>query len=554
MQHQNPFSKTEDFWAIVIGSFLLISSLIVFLSIAPEGLKEEIAALEQIIEEESNAPFQTIASYEAEHKLAGIKLSKEPVGQFLKKLSGKPSSWTNDPAVAFFSKKPSGELDDKQVKDALEVAKEAEMLARSNDFSDSILNKDAEKKIGQWASQNATFQKQKDKRNPGGFSFAHLIGLFVLLMILFGFGAFKMGDKFSDFAKGFALIFFLAIVSLFLASQKELKDLGIEYAVWAIVFGMLISNTIGTPKWAESALKTEFYIKTGLIIMGAEVLFNKILAIGLPGMFVAWVVTPIVLVSTFWFGQNVLKIPSKSLNITISADMSVCGVSAAVATAAASKATREELTVAIGLSMIFTAIMMIVMPLFVKFVGMPEVLGGVWIGGTIDSSGAVVAAGAALGDKAMYIAATIKMIQNVLIGFVAFGVAVYFATKVEKGEGRSKVGVGEIWRRFPKFILGFVGASLLFTAIYVWLGDRLAYSIIDQGVLGGFSKNLRTWLFCLAFVSIGLSTDFRVLKKHFTGGKPLLLYICGQSLNILLTLSMAYLMFYKVFPHVTENF
>ena len=288
--------------------------------------------------------------------------------------------------------------------------------------------------------------------------------------------------------------------------------------------------------------------------MGAEVLFNKILAIGLPGMFVAWIVTPIVLVSTFWFGQNVLKIKSKSLNITISADMSVCGVSAAVATAAASKATREELTVAIGLSMVFTAIMMIVMPLFIKFIGMPEVLGGAWIGGTIDSSGAVVAAGAALGDKAMYVAATIKMIQNVLIGFVAFGVAVYFATKVEKGEGQAKVGVGEIWRRFPKFILGFIGASLLFTAIYTSLGKGMAEVVIDKGLLEGFSKDLRTWLFCLAFASIGLSTNFRVLRKHFSGGKPLLLYICGQTLNILLTLGMAYLMFYKVFPHVTENF
>ncbi|MEZ4934940.1 MAG: putative sulfate exporter family transporter [Saprospiraceae bacterium] len=554
MQHQNPFSKTEDFWAIVIGSFLLISSLIIFLSIAPDGLKEEIATLEQVLEKESKIPFQTIASHEAENKLAALKLSKEPVGQFLKKLSAKPNGWTKEPASAFFSKKPTGELDDKQVVEALGTAKEAEKLAHAKDFSDPSLNEEAEKKIEEWASQNATFQKQKDKRKPGSFSFGHLLVLFLLLLALFGFGAVKMGDKFGDFTKGFALVFLLALVSLFLASQKDLKDLGVEYAVWAIVFGMLISNTIGTPRWAESALKTEFYIKTGLIIMGAEVLFNKILAIGLPGMFVAWVVTPIVLISTFWFGQNVLKISSKSLNITISADMSVCGVSAAVATAAASKATREELTVAIGLSMIFTAIMMIVMPLFVKFVGMPEVLGGAWIGGTIDSSGAVVAAGAALGDKAMYIAATIKMIQNVLIGFVAFGVAVYFATKVEKGEGSAKVGVGEIWRRFPKFILGFVGASLLFTAIYTWLGDREAYSIIDQGVLGGFTKNLRTWLFCLAFVSIGLSTDFRVLKKHFTGGKPLLLYICGQTLNILLTLGMAYLMFYKVFPHVTESF
>src|SRR5690606_6390372 len=116
------------------------------------------------------------------------------------------------------------------------------------------------------------------------------------------------------------------------------------------------------------------------------ILLTKILAIGVPGIFVAWIVTPIVLVTTYWFGQKVLKIGSKTLNITVSADMSVCGVSAAVATAAACKASKEELTLAIGLSMIFTSIMMIVMPLAINAMGLPEVLGGAWIGGTIDAT------------------------------------------------------------------------------------------------------------------------------------------------------------------------
>ncbi len=554
MRHQSSFTRTEDFWAILIGSILLIASLIVYVSIVPAGLEAKIKSLEQTVEKELEFPIKTLAYLQAENELSSLKLSKEPIGQFLKNLSSKPNKWKFDPLIAFFDRKRKPELDDTAVTRSYELAFQTEQLARNANFANAKLNADAENSIADWTKAKQAFQKQKDAQKVGSFSFAHTIGLFVLLLCLFGFGAKKMGDQFGDFVKGFGFVFLLSFFSLFLASQIDLKNLGIEYAVWAIVLGMLISNTIGTPKWASSALKTEFYIKTGLIIMGAEVLFNKILAIGLPGMFVAWIVTPIVLITTFWFGQKILKIASKSLNITISADMSVCGVSAAVAVAAASKATREELTVAVGLSMIFTACMMIVMPLFVKFMGMPEVLGGAWIGGTIDSSGAVVAAGAALGDKAMYIAATIKMIQNVLIGFVAFGVAVYFATRVEKGEGSTKVGVGEIWRRFPKFILGFIGASLLFTAIYIWLGDRMAYTVVDQGVLGGFTKNLRTWLFCLAFASIGLSTNFRELKKHFTGGKPLLLYVCGQSLNILLTLGMAYLMFYKVFPHVTENF
>ena len=557
MEKKTSFKNTEDFWTLIIGGFLLVASLVIYLGMIPPGLHEKIQSLETTIEQETKYPIKTIAYLTAEEELASIRLSAEPFGKFFKKLVGKPNSWKNNPLDAFFtniSGKANPQLDDSKVANAELLAKAAEKAAQEQNFTDVGSNSHATQLIEQWQKEKKEFKKQKDKSKPSGFSFGFMLGLFVLLGLIFGFGAWKMGDEFEGFMKGFAFLFILAFISLFLAGQNDLKDLGIEYAVWAIVLGMLISNTVGTPGWVTSALKTEFYIKTGLIIMGAEVLFNKILAIGLPGMFVAWVVTPIVLVSTFWFGQNILKISSKSLNITISADMSVCGVSAAIATAAASKATREELTVAIGLSMVFTAIMMIVMPLFIKFMGMPEVLGGAWIGGTIDSSGAVVAAGAALGDKAMYVAATIKMIQNVLIGFVAFGVAVYFATKVEKGEGSAKVGAGEIWRRFPKFILGFIGASLLFTAIYTWLGKGLATAVIDEVILGGFTKNLLTWLFCLAFSSIGLSTNFRELKKHFSGGKPLLLYICGQTLNILLTLGVAYLMFYKVFPHVTENF
>ena len=275
------------------------------------------------------------------------------------------------------------------------------------------------------------------------------------------------------------------------------------------------------------------------------------MTIGLPGIFVSWVVTPIVLVTTFWFGQKILKIGSKTLNITISADMSVCGVSAAIATAAACNAKKEELTLAIGLSMVFTSIMMIVMPVFINWVGMPEVLGGAWIGGTIDATGAVVAAGAFLGDKALNVAATIKMIQNVLIGIIAFGVAFYWAAKVENS-GKNRIGISEIWLRFPKFILGFLGASIVFSILYSALSKDFSYAFIDHGIIRGFTKDLRGWLFCLAFVSIGLSVNFKELKHHFSGGKPLILYFCGQSLNLILTLLMAYLMFYVLFPEITE--
>ena len=203
--------------------------------------------------------------------------------------------------------------------------------------------------------------------------------------------------------------------------------------------------------------------------------------------------------------------------------------------------------------------MMIVMPAVIKGffpVDKQLILGGAWMGGTIDATGAVAAAGAFLGEKALFVAATIKMIQNVLIGVIAFFVALYFTTRVEVQETGRKVGGMEIWYRFPKFVLGFIGASVLFSLLYTMFNntiDGLGPAMIDQGIVTGMGDLFRGWFFCLSFVSIGLATNFKELKEHLVGGKPFILYIVGQSFNLLLTLVMAYIMFYVVFPELTAT-
>lgn len=387
--------------------------------------------------------------------------------------------------------------------------------------------------------------------NPfDALSYAALLAFAVLTLVLGLVFAAGVSEGIGSFLKGFVLLSLIALLAYLLGNQNEFRSMGFGYPLWAIALGLLISNGFGLPAVFKPALQHELYVKTGLVLLGAEVLFGKVLAIGLPGIFVAWVTTPIVLVTTFWFGQRVLKIESKTLNMTVSADMSVCGTSAAIATAAACGAKKEELTTAIGLSMVFTAIMMVALPAFIRAIGMPEVLGGAWIGGTVDATGAVVAAGAFLGPTAMNVAATIKMIQNILIGVIAFGVAVYWSTKVEGG-GTRTVGIGEIWRRFPKFVLGFIGASIVFSLIESGMPEPLAAGLLEDGALP-WTIEIRDWLFCLAFASIGLSTNFRELRAQFSGGKPLILYVCGQSLNLVLTLLMAWLMFYVVFPEVTN--
>ena len=376
-----------------------------------------------------------------------------------------------------------------------------------------------------------------------------VVGTFLALGLLLALAKSFQGEDGRKFLVGFIGVFLLATLSYTLAAHSVVKSYNLEYALWALGVGLIISNTIGTPNWLQPAVCTEFFIKTGLVLLGAEVLMSRLMALGLPGVCVAWIVTPIVLISTYVFGVKVLKMESRSLTMVISADMSVCGVSAAIASAAACKAKKEELTLAIGMSLSFTVLMMIVMPIAIKAIGLNEVVAGAWMGGTIDSTGAVAVAGATLGDRALEVAATVKMIQNILIGVSAFGIATYWVTRVEKDPNGQRPGIFEIWKRFPRFVLGFIVASILFSIIHAFMdsGPEMVTAMIK-----GSSKTFRGWFFCLAFVSIGLQTRFKDLLPYFKGGKPLVLYLCGQTLNIILTLIMAYIMFGIVFKDVVK--
>lgn len=367
--------------------------------------------------------------------------------------------------------------------------------------------------------------------------------------IVFGFVVVAMGERWHRFAGAFLGVFLLAVLAYVLAQQEVIKAYNIEYALWSIVVGLAISNTIGVPNWLRPALRTELYIKTGLVVYGAEIMLGELLRLAVPGICISWIVTPIVLISTYIIGQRIIGMESRTLNITISADMSVCGVSAAIAAAAACRAKKEELSLAIGISLAFTAVMMVALPMFIRVLGLDPILGGAWIGSTIDSTGAVGAAGAALGDDAAKMAVTIKMIQNMLIGVMAFGIAVYWTTVVERGQERA-VGISEVWRRFPKFVLGFLLASAVFSSLGL-LDD--AWSAAGDVTRSTFVKSARNWFFALAFVSIGLETDFRELGHYFRGGKPVLLYVIGQSINLLLSFAMCYLMIEVIYADFFDS-
>ena len=387
-------------------------------------------------------------------------------------------------------------------------------------------------KIGKWsASPLEAF---------GGNILLPLVFLWLALGLLTAIGVRIMGKSAGAYLPGYTLVFLLSIVAEFLSNQTQVNAWGLEYAFWALLLGLLVSNTLGTPKWVLPGARTEMYIKTGLVLLGAEILFSKIVSLGPPGLFVAWMVTPVVILFMYWFGTRVLKMTSKALVMIVATATSVCGVSAAIAAAAASKAKKEELTLAVGMTLIFTVLMMIFMPMGIKAIGMDRIVGAAWMGGTIDATGAVVAAGSMLGKDAEVVAAVVKMIQNLLIGVVAFCIAVYWVTSVERDPNAPRPSLMEIWYRFPKFIVGFIGASLVFSFVLVpiWGAD-----VVEKDIIKSVTGACRGWLFCMAFISIGLESDFRELAKQLVGGKPIWLYIIGQSFNLILTLIAAYLAF-----------
>ena len=377
---------------------------------------------------------------------------------------------------------------------------------------------------------------------------ANFLAIAILLIAMgaaFAVAIHLMGEKAKTFSAGYAVVFVLSILAYFISTQTSISAYGLPYAMWALLFGLLISNTVGTPSWLLAGSKTELFIKTGLVLLGAEILFAKTVVLGARGLMVAWVVTPTVLIIMYFFGTRMLKMTSKALVVIVAAATSVCGVSAAIATAAASKAKKEELTLAVGMTLIFTVLMMIGMPPIIKAVGMNEQVGGAWMGGTIDATGAVVAAGALLGDNAEVVAAVVKMIQNILIGVVAFCVAIAWVTQIERDPNAPRPNAMEIWYRFPKFIVGFVAASLVFSFVLIpaFGGGQEGLNAVDRNVIGAVTKTCRGWLFCLAFVAIGLESNFRQLASQMAGGKPIVLYIVGQSFNLILTLLVAYVAF-----------
>ncbi len=353
------------------------------------------------------------------------------------------------------------------------------------------------------------------------------LGAILLLASLPGVRA--LGGDQRRYAAAFPVVFGLAWLAQALSGHRTMAFWGIEYIIPALLLGLLVSNVLGLPAWLREAVRTEYFIKTGIVIMGATMLFSDLLEAGALGMLQAVLVVAVVWAAAFRLSKR-LRLDDEFAAM-ISTAVAICGVSAAIAACGAIQGDRRKLSYVASVVLIVAIPMIVLQPWLIRVLGLPDAVGGAWLGGTLDTTASVVAAGALVSEQAMKIGAIVKFAQNLLIGVAAFALAVWWTMRENPGGERPSARV--IWERFPKFVLGFLAASLFCS---IWVTPEAAADA--KSTLYG----LRTAWFALAFTCIGLETRFADLLT-MEEGRPLAAFVGAQAVNVVWTLILALLIF-----------
>lgn len=335
---------------------------------------------------------------------------------------------------------------------------------------------------------------------------------------------------------GVMVVLILAVLAWYVTKQVySLKlPLGIpgkalEYPLWAVIMGLAGNVILRLTKVREvvrPGIRTELFLKTGLVLLGAGISFNTLASSAGGALIQGLVMITSVFFFTYWLA-GVFKLDPK-LRAVLSTAISVCGVSAAIAAAGSVMAKKEQVTYAVTLVILIALPMMVLTPLAAGWMGLPETVAGAWFGGNIDTTAAVVGAGAIYGEKAEEVASIVKTTQNAMIGVVAFFLALYFSTVMENNGG-VRPSPRIIWERFPKFVIGFLAASILYSLGWI---DGGKGTVVDA---------LKNWAFTLAFVCVGL--EFSVGELRRMGWSPVIVFLVATVFNTLLALGVAWLIF-----------
>lgn len=359
----------------------------------------------------------------------------------------------------------------------------------------------------------------------------------VLLAVFLGISglalAASLGKKIGSFLIGAVVVFILGWFSQWIAAHAGIKAWGLEYVVFALGLGLIWSHLLPVPEWLREAIRTEFFIKVGIVLLGATILLPEMMKAGFPGLIQAALVIPVVWYVCYFIARK-LKVDDE-FGVMLSTAVSICGVSAAIAACGAIQGDRKKLSYVTSIVLLCAVPMMVAMPWAIKSMGLSEAVGGAWIGGTLDTSGSVAAATEQVGKNATKVGVIVKLSQNVLIGVAAFILSIWWTMRGGKDGAHQgkKPSVGLIWERFPKFVIGFVIASVVFS---YFVPPAVAEAAAKP------LKGLREVWFAAAFVCIGLETRIGDLFK-LGGGRPALAFLGGQAFNILWTLLLAIWLF-----------
>lgn len=376
---------------------------------------------------------------------------------------------------------------------------------------------------------------------------------FVLWTVLFGATLKVLGYRWIAFLPSFLLVYVLSVVIFCLGQWDQANYYNLEPPLVALVAGLVISNHGMLPAWMDAGFRVEYYIKTGIVLLGATLPFTLVAWAGPVAIAQASIVSVVTFVVIYFVAIRLGL--EKRLAATLGAGGAVCGVSAAIAVAGAVGARKQDAPIAITLVILWAIVLIVVLPLVSSRLALPTGVAGAWIGTSelADAAGLVAAqtygdyAGRAqisgTPDAAITAFTLMKVVgRDVWIGIWAFVLSIIATMRWESTGVKTRVDAGEIWRRFPKFVIGFLIASLVVTVV---AKGAVSYAQFNKGPINSDLvaplKNLRTWAFVFCFLSIGLTTRFRELAD--VGGKPFLAFTSGVVVNVLLGLLLSAVIF-----------
>lgn len=371
-----------------------------------------------------------------------------------------------------------------------------------------------------------------------------IFGLYGVWLVLLAGSAKIIGHPFKKFVLGFTALFIISILIFQFSAWRIASRFNLEPPLVALIFGLIVSNTMQIPQWLLAALRVEYFIKIGIILLGATLPLTLIAYAG-PVAITQAALVSLATFFTIFFVAKYLGL-EKRFAAVLGVGGAVCGVSASIAVSGAVRAKREHSSIAITLVVVWAIATLILLPFICKLLALPTGVAGAWIGTSEFADAAGIAAAQTYSDfaassngvieghpeAAIQAFTLMKVIgRDIWIGIWSFVLAIIATTFWDRKEAiHNHIGINEIWQRFPKFVIGFMLASLFVTL----LSSQYTPAEFKTHVTPEFItpiKALRTWAFIFCFLSIGLSTRFASLIA--TGIKPFIAFAIGVVVNIM---------------------